>query len=52
MVFFMILGILWYLFFLKKLENRVSGRLEADMKKGSAKNVIFERLEPRKMSPV
>ena len=28
--------------FLKKLENKGSGRLEADIKKGSEKDMIFE----------
>ena len=37
---------------MQKLEkNIVSGRLEAGMKKGSEKAMIFEWLEPRKVSP-
>ena len=35
----------------KNLKNRVSGWLEADIKKESEKHLIFERLEPRKVSP-
>ena len=49
--FLLILNTLWNLFFLSNgQKNRGSGRLEAGMKKGSEKCMLFEWLEPRKVS--
>ena len=39
------------LFSSKSQKNRLQGRLEAGIKKGSEKGRIFERLEPRKVTP-
>ena len=51
MILLLILGTLWDLFFIKKLENQSLGTTRGGHEKRVRKNMIFEWLEPRKASP-